>query len=162
PLAAAQPSFAGVIWYQGETNVGRGAQYRTLFPTMIRAWRGAFHDPSLPFLYVQLPNFDDPLTKAPLGEGGWAELREAQAAALREPRTAMAVALDVGEGDNLHPRNKREVGRRLALAALRLVYGRDVLAAGPSFLSATRAGNTIRARFGGLASGLLTSDGAPP
>jgi sialate O-acetylesterase len=162
PLAAAGSSFAGVIWYQGETNVGRAAQYRTLFSTMIRAWRAAFHDPALPFLFVQLPNYDDPLGKAPLGEGGWAELREAQAAALREPKTAMAVTLDVGEGDNLHPRNKREVGRRLALAAFKLVYGRDVLATGPTFLTATRAGDTIRARFGAIASGLVTSDGAPP
>jgi sialate O-acetylesterase len=74
----------------------------------------------------------------------------------------MAVTLDVGERDNLHPRNKREVGRRLALAAFKLVYGRDVLAAGPTFLTATRAGETIRARFGGIASGLVTNDGTPP
>jgi sialate O-acetylesterase len=162
PLAAGAPSLAGVIWYQGESNVGRAPQYRTLFPTMIRAWRAAFHDPALPFLYVQLPNYDDPIGKATLGEGGWAELREAQAAALREPKTAMAVTLDVGERDNLHPRNKREVGRRLALAALKLVYGRDVPVAGPTFLTATRAGDTIRARFGAIASGLVTIDGLPP
>jgi sialate O-acetylesterase len=162
PLAAAGPSLAGIIWYQGESNVGAAGQYRKVFPTMIRAWRAAFRDPALPFLFVQLPNFDDTAGKTPLGEGSWAELREAQTAALREPRTAMAVTLDVGEGDNLHPRNKREVGRRLALAAFKLVYGRDVLAAGPTFLTATRAGDTIRARFGGIASGLLTSDGAAP
>jgi sialate O-acetylesterase len=162
PLAAGAPTFAGIIWYQGESNVGRAAQYRTLFPTMIRAWRAALHDPALTFLYVQLPNFDDPIAKGPLGEGGWAELREAQAAALREPKTAMAVTLDVGERDNLHPRNKREVGRRLALAALKLVYGRDVLVAGPTFLTATRSGDTIRARFGSVASGLVTNDGSPP
>jgi sialate O-acetylesterase len=162
PLATGTPSFAGVIWYQGEANVGRATQYRTLFPTMIRAWRAAFHDPALPFLYVQLPNYDDPLGKAPLGEGGWAELREAQSAALREPKTAMAVTLDVGERENLHPRNKREVGRRLALAALKLVYGRDLPIAGPTFLTATRSGDTIRARFGAIASGLVTNDGAAP
>ncbi|HLK93355.1 MAG TPA: sialate O-acetylesterase [Polyangia bacterium] len=163
PLTVPSPlPLAGVIWYQGESNVGRAAQYRALFPTMIRAWRTAFHEPTLPFLYVQLPNFDDPVAKAPIGEGGWAELREAQATALREPRTGMAVALDVGESANLHPRNKHEVGRRLALQALRMVYGRDVLAIGPTFQSAVRAGAAIRVRFGGATGGLETSDGAPP
>jgi sialate O-acetylesterase len=163
PLTLPAPlPLAGVIWYQGEANVGRAAQYRALFPTMIRAWRGAFHDPALPFLFVQLPNFDDPVGKAPVGEGGWADLREAQAAALREPKTAMAVTLDVGETANLHPRNKHEVGRRLALQALRMVYGRDVLAAGPTFQAAVRAGAAIRVRFAGAAGGLETSDGAPP
>ena len=160
-LPSASP-FAGVIWYQGESNVGRAAQYRTLFPAMIRAWRAAFHDPALPFLFVQLPNFDDPLVKAPPGEGSWAELREAQAAALHEPKTAMAVTLDIGEAANLHPRNKREVGRRLALQALRMVYGRDLLANGPTFHAAARAGATIRVRFDGVAGGLETVDGAPP
>jgi sialate O-acetylesterase len=164
PLLAPAPlPIAGVIWYQGEGNVGRATQYRTLFPTMIRAWRAAWHEPALPFLYVQLPNFDDPLGKgAPLGEGGWADLREAQAAALREPKTAMAVTIDIGEGTNLHPPQKREVGRRLALAALRTVYGRDVLAAGPVFHAAVRAGDAIRVRFEGIAGGLETSDGAQP
>jgi sialate O-acetylesterase len=162
PALPASSAFAGVIWYQGESNVGRAAQYRTLFATMIRSWRAAFHDPALPFLFVQLPNFDDPLVKAPLGEGSWAALREAQAAALHEPKTAMAVTLDIGEAANLHPRNKREVGRRLALQALRLVYGRDVLASGPMFHAAARSGATIRVRFDGVAGGLDTADGAPP
>jgi sialate O-acetylesterase len=161
PPSSSSP-FAGVIWYQGESNVGRAAQYRTLFATMIRSWRAAFHDPALPFLYVQLPNFDDPLVEAPVGEGGWAELREAQAAALREPKTAMVVTLDIGEAANLHPRNKREVGRRLALQALRLVYGRDVLASGPTFHAAARAGAAIRIRFDAVTGGLETSDGASP
>ncbi len=163
PLTVPAPlPMAGVIWYQGESNVGRAAQYRTLFAAMIRAWRAAFREPALPFLFVQLPNFDESPVKAPPGEGSWAELREAQAAALREPRTAMAVTLDIGEGTNLHPREKREVGRRLALAALRLAYGRDVVATGPTFLAAARAGLAIRIRFGSLAGGLETSDGAPP
>src|SRR5262249_29709808 len=83
---------AGVIWYQGESNVPRAAQYRTLFPALIRGWRAAWGDAKLPFLFVQLPNFDDPASaaKPAPGEGAWAELREAQALALREPRTAMA------------------------------------------------------------------------
>ncbi len=154
---------AGVIWYQGESNVAHAYEYRTLFPTMIRSWRAAWGEPALPFLYVQLPNFGG--TRAAgraLGDSGWAELREAQALALREPRTAMAVTIDVGEADNLHPRNKQEVGRRLALAALKSVYGRDVVAAGPTFLSAVREGPAMRVRFSSIASGLDTSDGAAP
>jgi len=155
---------AGVIWYQGESNVGRAEQYRTLFPTMLRAWRAAWDNPTLPFLFVQLPGYVNPGPDrdTPLGSGGWADLREAQTAALRQPRTAMAVALDIGESANIHPRNKQEVGRRLALAALRTVYGKDVIASGPTFLSVMREGHAMRVRFTSLASGLFTSDGAPP
>jgi len=153
---------AGVIWYQGESNAERAAQYRTLFPVMIRAWRAAWSDPKLPFLFVQLPNFDDKPAKAPLGESAWADLREAQALALREPRTAMAVTLDIGEAHDIHPREKQEVGRRLALAALKLVYGRDVIASGPTFAAAVRDGKAVKVRFMNVAGGLTTSDGAPP
>ena len=151
----------GIIWYQGESNVDRALQYRTLFPVMIRSWRAAWGDPKLPFLFVQLPNFEE-RRKPPLGEGAWAELREAQALALREPRTAMAVTLDIGDPHDVHPREKQEVGRRLALAAEKLVYGRDVIASGPTFAAATREGGAIKLRFLNVASGLTTSDGAPP
>ena len=153
---------AGVIWYQGESNAARAYEYRTLFPVMIRSWRAAWGEPALPFLYVQLPNFGEAPPGHALGDSNWAELREAQALALREPRTAMAVTIDIGEADNLHPRNKQEVGRRLALAALKLVYGRDVVAAGPTFVAAVREGSAMRARFTSIASGLDTSDGAAP
>jgi len=155
---------AGVIWYQGESNVGRADQYRTLFPTLIRSWRSAWGTPPLPFLFVQLPNFTNPGTSkiAPLGSGDWADLREAQTAALHQPRTGMAVALDIGEADNIHPRNKIEVGRRLALAALRTAYGKDVIASGPTFLSAAREGRAMRVRFTAVAGGLVTSDGKAP
>jgi sialate O-acetylesterase len=153
---------AGAIWYQGESNAGRAAQYRTLFPTMIRAWRAAWHDPTLPFLFVQLPNWEASVPRPPLGEGSWADLREAQAAALHEPKTAMAVTTDVGESNNLHPTNKAEVGRRLSLWALRVVYGKDVIASGPSFVSATREGASMRVRFAPASSGLDTLDAGPP
>ena len=154
---------AGVIWYQGESNAARAYEYRTLFPLMIRSWRAAWGEPALPFLFVQLPNFGaaPPGNRAP-GDSSWAELREAQALALREPRTAMAVTIDVGEADNLHPRNKQEVGRRLALAALKSAYGRDLVATGPTFQSAAREGPAMRVRFTSIASGLDTSDGAGP
>jgi sialate O-acetylesterase len=163
PLAAAGLSLGGVIWYQGESNVGRAAQYRVLFPAMIRAWRAAFATPRLPFLFVQLPGFDDPGGKnALLGEGAWADLREAQTAALADPNTGMAVALDLGESTDIHPRNKTEVGRRLALVALRSTYSGERLASGPVFVSATRAGGAMRVRFASIASGLVSTDGAPP
>ena len=153
---------AGVIWYQGESNAERATQYRTLFPLMIRAWRTAWNDSKLPFLFVQLPNFEEKQPKQPPGESAWAELREAQAQALREPRTAMAVTLDIGDAHDIHPREKQEVGRRLALAALKLVYGRDVIASGPTFTAAVRDGKTIKIRFTNVASGLTTADGAAP
>jgi sialate O-acetylesterase len=153
----------GVIWYQGEGNTSRAYQYRTLFPAMIRAWRAAWHDSALPFLFVQLPNYGAPGgARAALGDSEWAELREAQAMTLRQPRTAMAVTLDIGESDNLHPRNKQEVGRRLALAALSSVYRQSDIASGPIFQSVTRDGNAMRVRFAPGGSGLDTADGAPP
>jgi sialate O-acetylesterase len=168
---------AGVIWYQGESNVVRAALYRTLFPAMIRAWRARWSNAALPFLFVQLPNYQEPVAgpsgaahrdadapAAPpaLAEGRWAELREAQALALREPRTAMAVTLDIGEPNDIHPREKQEVGRRLALQALRMVYGRDALAFGPTFAGAAREKGALRIRFAAVAGGLTTSDGDPP
>ncbi|MBN2574304.1 MAG: hypothetical protein JXP73_07045 [Deltaproteobacteria bacterium] len=155
---------AGVIWYQGENNVGRAEQYRVLFPTLIRAWRAAWHAPALPFLFVQLPNYAvASAAKTPaLGTGAWAELREAQTAALGQPRTAMVVTLDIGESGDIHPRNKQEVGRRLALAAARLVYGKEVISSGPIFASAARDGHAMRVRFSSAAGGLLTGDGLPP
>jgi sialate O-acetylesterase len=153
---------AGVIWYQGESNVGRSAQYHTLFPTLIRAWRAARGAPALPFLFVQLPGYEDGGQAPPLGQGEWAELREAQAAALQLPGTGMAVAIDVGEPRELHPRNKQDVGRRLALQALAFVYHKDVIATGPVFRAAKRQGAAIRVRFASVAGGLVTADGAPP
>jgi sialate O-acetylesterase len=153
---------AGVIWYQGESNTGRADQYRTLFPTLIRAWRAAWGAPALPFLYAQLPNYGEPGPRTPLGDSPWAELREGQAAALQQPRTAMVVTLDIGESTELHPRNKQEVGRRLALAALKVAYGRDVIATGPAYASVVRAGPALRVRFTGVTSGLTTADGRAP
>ena len=153
---------AGVIWYQGESNVAHAQQYRTLFPTMIRAWRAAWGDPALPFLFVQLPNYAEPGPPRPAGSSSWADLREAQAGALRLPRTAMAVTLDIGEGGDLHPRNKQEVGRRLALQALALAYHRDVITAGPRFEAAARDGAALRVRFAAAGGGLVTADGAAP
>ena len=153
---------AGVIWYQGESNAVNARQYRTLFPTMIRAWRSAWHDPALPFVFVQLPNFEEPAPAQAVGISSWAELREAQSLALNLPKTAMAVTLDIGERGDIHPRNKRDVGRRLALQALRAVYGKDVIASGPAFRIMSRDGRSLRVRFANAPGGLLTADGGAP
>jgi sialate O-acetylesterase len=150
----------GVIWYQGESNADRAYQYRTLFPTMIRAWREAWREPDMPFLFVQLANFNALATYP--GESDWAELREAQTMTLALPHTGMAVILDIGDADDIHPRDKKDVGLRLALQALKKVYGRDVVAAGPTFAAAARDGAAMRVRFGDLGGGLVTSDGLAP
>jgi sialate O-acetylesterase len=151
---------AGVIWYQGESNAGRAFQYRTLFPAMIESWRRAWREPELPFLFVQLANFTA-LARTP-GDSEWAELREAQTMTLRLPKTGMAVTLDIGDADDIHPRNKKEVGHRLALQALRLIYGQSVVASGPRFVSAMREEAAMRVRFETGGTGLMTTDGSAP
>jgi sialate O-acetylesterase len=149
----------GVIWYQGEANTGRAFQYRTLFPAMIRAWRDGWSDPDLAFLFVQLASFMQP---APLpGESEWAELREAQAMTLALPRTGMATAIDIGEAGDIHPKNKTDVGLRLALAARSIVYGETLLASGPTFADSVLDGRAIRVSLKS-ATGLTTRDGASP
>jgi sialate O-acetylesterase len=152
---------AGVIWYQGEANASRAFQYRTLFPAMIEAWRSAWKQPDLPFLFVQLANYMPP--PAQPGESEWAELREAQAKTdLEVPHTGMAVILDIGEASDIHPRNKKDVGHRLALLALKDVYGRGGIASGPTYAAAATEGGAIRVRFDDHGGGLTTSDGQPP
>jgi sialate O-acetylesterase len=146
----------GAIWYQGESNAARAYQYRTLFPTMIRNWRSAWgYD--FPFYFVQLPNWRA-RRDAP-SESDWAELREAQAMTLREPRTGMAIAIDLG-GDDLHPRNKLDVGRRLAALALANVYGKAIVPSGPLFDRFKVEGNKVKISFK-HGQGLKTSDGGP-
>lgn len=134
----------GVIWYQGEANAGRAWQYRTLFPALIRDWRRAWKRP-LPFGFVQLANFQA-IQPRP-GEHPWAELREAQALALREPRTGMAVTIDIGEANSIHPRNKRDVGGRLARWALARVYGKDIEYSGPVYARHTTRDGRVRIEF---------------
>jgi sialate O-acetylesterase len=148
----------GVIWYQGESNAGRAYQYRTLFPIMIRSWRSAWRQ-NFPFYFVQLPNWR--AAKPEPDESDWAELREAQTITLREPHTGMAVTIDVGEENDLHPRNKRDVGRRLALWALANTYRHKVIPSGPLFQRYIIEGNVVRLHFR-HSTGLKTSDGAPP
>jgi len=147
----------GVIWYQGESNAGRAYQYRTLFPTMIRDWRSAWGS-NFPFYFVQLANWH--ANKAEPDESDWAELREAQMMTLREPQTGMAVTIDIGDVNDIHPRNKLDVGRRLAAWALADTYNQKVIPSGPLFDSYNVKGDQIRIRFK-HADGLKTSDGGP-
>jgi sialate O-acetylesterase len=149
----------GVIWYQGESNAGRAYQYRQLFPLMIRDWRRAWKQGDFPFYYVQLANWQP--RKPEPGDSDWAELREAQSMTLREPQTGMAVIVDIGETNDIHPRNKLDVGHRLALWALAQTYHRSIEYSGPLYDSNSIEGNSIRIRFK-HATGLKTSDGQMP
>jgi sialate O-acetylesterase len=150
----------GVIWYQGESNVGRADQYRRLLPALIADWRGRFGVGEFPFLIVQLANFLTP--KPEPAESTWAELREAQWLTVQPvPKTGLAVAIDIGETGNIHPKNKQEVGRRLALAAEAIAYGKPVEFSGPTLREATVRGRTIRLSFDHLGGGLAARDGGP-
>jgi sialate O-acetylesterase len=147
----------GVVWYQGESNAGRAYQYRTLFPIMIRDWRKAWRN-VFPFYFVQLANWH--AHKAEPDESDWAELREAQMMTLREPQTGMAVIIDVGDAIDLHPRNKLDVGRRLAQWALADTYGQKIIPSGPLFDRYKVEGDRVRVHFK-YGAGLKTSDGGP-
>jgi len=148
----------GAIWYQGESNAGRAAQYRKLLPAMIGDWRARFGVGDFPFLIVQLANYMAP-QQQPV-EPGWAELREAQSmTATNDEKTGLAVAIDIGEANDIHPRNKQEVGRRLMLAALEIAYGRDIVSSGPKFESLEyKAGKAIL-QFSHVGSGLKAKGG---
>ncbi len=131
----------GVIWYQGEANAGRAEEYRQLFPAMIQDWRKQFHQSNLPFFFVQLANWraEDSLPAA----SDWAELREAQTFALSLPNTGIASAIDIGEAGDIHPKNKMEVGRRLALAVLKTVYAQDTAHLHPMYKSSSVVQDSI-------------------
>jgi sialate O-acetylesterase len=148
----------GVIWYQGESNTRRAHQYRSLFPAMIEDWRRHWKLGDFPFLFVQLANFL-PRQKDPVEHDTWPELREAQSTALSLPGTAMVVTIDIGEADTVHPRNKQDVGERLALAARRLAYGEDVFASGPMYRDMSIERTAIRLRFDQTGSGLIARGG---
>lgn len=149
-------NITGVIWYQGESNSGRGVQYRSLFERMILDWRIRFRQGNFPFLFVQLANFQKKSdgTKADY----WAELREAQAMALDLPNTAMVTAIDLGEANDIHPRNKQGVGERLALAALHKIYGKKVVYNGPLYKSHRIVKDSVFIQFQSQDNGLLLKD----
>ncbi len=125
----------GFLWYQGESNTGRAAEYRDMMVDLIEGWRGEWNDPLKPFLYVQLPNMVEGNGFHPENDSsGWAEMRDVQRQTLRIPNTGMATILDVGEWNDIHPMNKKSVARRLALEARRVVFGEEgVSGTGPLF-----------------------------
>ncbi len=147
----------GVIWYQGEANADEPATYREIFGGVIQAWRTQFEQPDLPFYWVQLANWGggDP------DDTDWAFLREAQTQTLELPYTGQAITIDIGERDDIHPRNKQDVGNRLARLALARTYGHEIADTGPTFTSADVDGPTITVSFD-HATGLHPKDGAPP
>ena len=149
----------GVAWYQGEHNTDYPVQYRKLFPALITCWRQAWGRGDLPFLFVQLPNYYA-RTPEP-GESGWAATREAQAMALALPNTGMAVTIDIGEAASIHPLNKEDVGKRLALVALGTVYGRKIEYSGPVYDGMTVEEGAIRLRFTHVGNGLAAKGGTP-
>ncbi len=150
----------GFIWYQGEDNVSAAGDYSTLFPMLINDWRIRWKQGYLPFLYVQLANYLT--TKPDPSESDWAALREAQRQTLMVPNTAMAVAIDLGKWDDIHPLNKQDVGQRLALAAKKVAYGNEELVhSGPLYQSMKIEGDKVVLNFSGFGSGLIAKGGEP-
>lgn len=146
----------GVIWYQGEGNSSRAKQYQRVFPALIQDWRQHWNQGEFPFLFVQLPNFMAPDSLPSSGQ--WAELREAQSQALALPQTGMAVTLDVGEADDIHPKDKQTVGYRLALVACNVAYGQAGLLGGPVFRQMVIQGNKALVIFDQVGDGLKIKD----
>jgi len=143
----------GVIWYQGEANAGRAIQYGTLFPLMIKDWRSHWGQGDIPFYFCQLANYST--KKDAPEENSWAELREAQGKALALPNTGMAVLIDIGEEGDIHPRNKVDVGDRLARIALTKTYGEKIPSEGPRYQSMNVEGDKIRVAFHRTDGGLV-------
>jgi len=146
-------AISGAIWYQGESNSARAWQYRTAFPLLITDWRTQWKQGDFPFYFCQLANFQ--VKKPEPGESGWAELREAQSHTLTLPKTGQAVLIDIGESGDIHPRNKKDVGERLALIALANDYGKKIPFSGPVYQSAKITGGKVRLQFTRTDGGLV-------
>ncbi|KAF2514572.1 sialate O-acetylesterase [Flavobacterium foetidum] len=145
----------GVLWYQGEANVWRAAEYKKSFPLMINDWRTKFKQGNFPFYFVQLSTFDEFGGNSQKGSR-WAELREAQSETLKLPNTGMAVTTDIGNAKDIHPTNKQDIGLRLAATALNNIYGKKQVHSGPTYKSQTIKGNQIILTFDNIGSGLST------
>jgi sialate O-acetylesterase len=145
----------GVIWYQGEANATPGAafNYRSTFPAMIKEWRSQWQQGDVPFYFVQLPNY-----KAHFKED-WVILRESQMKTLVVPETGMAVTVDIGDAKNIHPKNKHDVGKRLALWALAKTYGKKIEYSGPLYKGMKIEGSKIRLSFTNTTGGLVAKNG---
>jgi len=147
----------GAIWYQGESNGGEGESYYHKKQALVNGWRELFN-PELAFYWVQLANFRQP-NEDPAGGDGWAKIREAQRKALSIPHTGMAVIIDIGEANDIHPRNKQDVGSRLAQWALHQTYGRkDLVPSGPLYKSHKVEDGAIRITFDNVGKGLMVGE----
>ena len=142
----------GTIWYQGEENTNYPQNYDTLFVTLIENWRSKWNN-QFPFIWVQLANYMAPDSLP--SESNYALIRNCQHQALKVPNTGEAVAIDLGEANDIHPKNKQEVGYRLALNALKIAYNRELTCSGPVFKSATTQSDKIIITFGNIAGGLV-------
>lgn len=149
-------SIRGILWYQGVANSGNAEQYGALQQALIKDWRHKWREGSIPFLFVQLPGFGD-FHYSP-SESRTALVREGQLESLSVPKTAMAVTIDLGEWNDIHPDRKKPVGDRLALAAEKLAYGENVVYSGPLYQSSKIAGNTLIVTFTQVGSGLIFKD----
>jgi sialate O-acetylesterase len=154
-------SIKGVIWYQGESNTDDPGEYEKRFSTMIETWRDNWNQGDFPFLFVQLANYmktsDEPV------QSNWAELRQAQLNTLKLSNTGMAVTIDVGEWNDIHPLNKKDVGHRLALQAQKIAYGEDdLVAGGPIPERSMFRSSEVIIQFKNVGNGLTTSNGEAP
>ena len=150
----------GILWYQGESDTWQAKEYGRLLPALIADWRQRF-GADVPFIVVQLPGYGPPITKP--DESKWADLREVQRRVVDEtPNAGLAVTIDLGQRDNIHPTNKQEVGRRLALIARKLIYGENIVASGPTPLTAVQNGNTVTVSFANVGNGLAIYESNRP
>ncbi len=147
----------GIIWYQGESNAGNPEIYCDQMKALIEGWRGAWGQPDMPFIFAQLPNFMEPVDQ-PVQEG-WADLREAQRQALKVPNTGMAVTIDAGEANDIHPLDKETVGTRLAMEAMKVAYGEEGDLSSPMIRKAVTHNSKIKLSFDQVGKGLKTEDG---
>ena len=147
----------GAIWYQGESNADRAYQYRQAFPLMITDWRQHWNQGNFPFYFVQLASFNSANGNSKKGST-WAELREAQTMTLSLPNTGMSVTTDIGNDSDIHPKNKQDVGKRLAAIALHNVYEKNIVYSGPVYQSMKVEGNKVILSFTNTGSGLMVKD----
>ncbi len=148
----------GVLWYQGESNTKKPSEYSALMKTLITNWREQWRQEKLPFLVVQLPNYMEKKTEP--AESNWAVLRQQQLNTLKIPNTGMAVTIDLGEWNDIHPLNKYDVGKRLSLQARKLVYNeKNLIASGPIFKSLEQKENKLILSFSDVGTGLITKKG---
>ena len=147
----------GILWYQGESNVSKPEEYADLLPALIRDWRDKFDNTNTPFIYAQLPNFME-VSYLPV-ESDWATFRASQSKALKLSNTAMTVNIDLGEWNDIHPENKKDVGERMAIAAQKIAYGENLVHSGPIYQNHQIEGNKIVISFSHTGSGLIADDG---